>query len=84
MAKKKSVIVTAANKRDAIESISYLIGVMVTTRMTPGTENGRPYGDSRMPAMMQAIVDKTVPAKFVSFDFKIRLRQTLGGVISSP
>lgn len=36
-----------------------------------------------MVAMMQAIVDKIVSAKFESFYFEIRLHQTLHGVVPS-
>lgn len=49
---------------------------------TPGPNDGKPYGDCRMGAMVQAMVDKTVSTKYESVDFEIRRRQTLEDIVS--
>lgn len=79
----KSLIVNAADAKEAISGISYLCENGLTATLTPSPDNGKPYDESRTAAMVQAIVDKTVFAKFESVDFDLCLPQTPDDIVSS-
>lgn len=82
--KKETVTFNTSNVSDAIADIFHLIKYFLPVTMSPGPENGNPYGDNRMAAILQAMVDKTASAKFDSIEFEIRLYQTLNDILSSP
>lgn len=82
--KEESVAVKASNVRDAIAGSSYLIENALAAMMTAGRDEGKQYSDIRMAAMMQAMVDKKVSARFDSANFDIRRRQTIDDILSSP
>lgn len=58
-----SATVRRANVRDSIANIRYLIVDALAAMMTPGLDDGKPYGDSRMATMIYAMIIKAVPAK---------------------
>lgn len=72
----ESVVGIAANVRDVIVGIQYLIWNALTAVMTPSHDDGKPYGNIRIASMMQAMVYKTVSAKCESVEFEIHLHQT--------
>lgn len=62
--KKEPVTFKAANVRDAITETPYFIEYYLITMMTPGPSDRKPYVGSRIVAMMQAMIDKTVSKNF--------------------
>lgn len=78
-----SETVKAANAQYAIASIFALMPNALAANMTADREDENVYDDSRMVAMMEAMIDKVLSVKFESVDFVIYLRQTVDDIVSS-
>lgn len=85
MRQRKEVLetVNGVNVREAIEGNPYLLEDRLNMVMTPARDNRRPYGDSRIVAMMQSMIDKVMFERIVSVIFEIRLRQAIDDMVSS-
>lgn len=79
---KVSQTVKGANVRDSIADIGYLMENVLTTIMTPGPDHGDLHGDSRVAALMQAMIEKAVSAIFDLVHFEIGLRLKNDNIVS--
>lgn len=82
---KKEVLedVKGANVRDAFEGNPYFTDDPLTVTKTPGADDGKPCGNSRIVTIMETMIDNAVSAIFKTVNFEICLFQTINDLLSS-